>query len=331
MLEIVNLMHSIEELREIFTNYLEQEAFRQEPRNLYEPNNYFLKIGGKRLRPVLLLLSTELFGGKTEESLAASLAIEYFHNFTLIHDDVMDKAPVRRGFVTIHEKYNLNTAILSGDVLMIKACYYLSKVNPDYFKHVFDIYTKTAIEVCEGQQYDIDFETRENVTHDEYLEMIRLKTSVLLAASMKIGAILGHADNIDADLLYDFAENLGIAFQIQDDILDCYGDETLVGKQPGGDIIQNKKTLLFIEAERICKEKNDVRLQEWKSKTIFDNGEKVKGILEIFDDYNIKAFALHQRNKFVEKSLASLVNINLTEDKKSVLNSLVDYLVMRNF
>ena len=169
MLEIVNLMHSIEELRKIFTNYLEQESFQQEPKNLYEPNNYFLSIGGKRLRPILLLLSTELFGGKLEEALAASLAIEYFHNFTLIHDDVMDKAPVRRGFVTIHEKYNLNTAILSGDVLMIKACEYLSKVNPIYFKKVFDIYTKTAIEVCEGQQYDIDFETKPKVTHDEYI------------------------------------------------------------------------------------------------------------------------------------------------------------------
>jgi len=324
-------MHSIEELRKIFTNYLEQESFQQEPKNLYEPNNYFLSIGGKRLRPILLLLSTELFGGKLEEALAASLAIEYFHNFTLIHDDVMDKAPVRRGFVTIHEKYNLNTAILSGDVLMIKACEYLSKVNPIYFKKVFDIYTKTAIEVCEGQQYDIDFETKPKVTHDEYIEMIRLKTSVLLAASMKIGAILGHAKDEDANLLYSYAENLGIAFQIQDDILDAYGDEALVGKQPGGDIIQNKKTLLFIEAEKQCVVNKDSRLQDWTDKITFDNIEKVNAVTTIFNDYNIKAFALQQRDFYVQQSLDSLAKINLSADNRAVLKSLVDYLVVRNF
>jgi len=331
LLEIVNLMHSIEELRKIFTAYLEQESFQQEPKNLYEPNNYFLKIGGKRLRPILLLLSTDLFSGKIEESLSASLAIEFFHNFTLIHDDVMDKAPVRRGFVTIHEKYNLNTAILSGDVLMIKACEYLSKVNPTYFKKVFDVFTKTAIEVCEGQQYDIDFETQEKVTHTEYIEMIRLKTSVLLAASMKIGAILGHANDIDADLLYSYAENLGIAFQIQDDILDCYGDEELVGKQPGGDIIQNKKTLLFIEAGKKCVETNDMRLQDWTNKKEFDNIQKVNAVLEIFDTYNIKEFALHERDIYVQKSMNALSKINLPDNKKEVLKSLVDYLVLRDF
>jgi geranylgeranyl diphosphate synthase type II len=298
---------------------------------LYEPNNYFLQIGGKRLRPVLLLLATELFNGKIENALPASLAIEYFHNFTLIHDDVMDNAPVRRGFKTIHEKYNLNTAILSGDVLMIKACEYLSKVEAIYFKTVFDVYTKTAIEVCEGQQYDIDFETKNAVTHDEYIEMIRLKTSVLLAASMKIGAILGGAGETDAALLYIYAENLGIAFQIQDDILDCYGDEALVGKQPGGDIIQNKKTLLLIEAIKRSTIKNDGRLQEWISKKEFNNTEKVTDFLSIFNDYDIKSFALKQRDAYVQKSVQALESISLDEPKKAVLKSLVDYLVLRDF
>lgn len=324
-------MHSIEELRELFTAYLNQESFQQEPKNLYEPNNYFLQIGGKRLRPVLLLLATELFNGKIENALPASLAIEYFHNFTLIHDDVMDNAPVRRGFKTIHEKYNLNTAILSGDVLMIKACEYLSKVEAIYFKTVFDVYTKTAIEVCEGQQYDIDFETKDTVTHDEYIEMIRLKTSVLLAASMKIGAILGGAGETDAALLYTYAENLGIAFQIQDDILDCYGDEALVGKQPGGDIIQNKKTLLLIEAIKRSSIKNDGRLQEWISKKEFNNTEKVIDFLSIFNDYDIKSFALQQRDAYVQKSVHALESISLDEPKKAVLKSLVDYLVLRDF
>ena len=324
-------MHSIEELRELFTAYLNQESFQQEPKNLYEPNNYFLQIGGQRLRPVLLLLATELFNGKIENALPASLAIEYFHNFTLIHDDVMDNAPVRRGFKTIHEKYNLNTAILSGDVLMIKACEYLSKVEAIYFKTVFDVYTKTAIEVCEGQQYDIDFETKDAVTHDEYIEMIRLKTSVLLAASMKIGAILGGAGETDAALLYTYAENLGIAFQIQDDILDCYGDEALVGKQPGGDIIQNKKTLLLIEAIKRSSIKNDGRLQEWISKKEFNNTEKVIDFLSIFNDYDIKSFALQQRDAYVQKSVHALESISLDEPKKAVLKSLVDYLVLRDF
>ncbi len=324
-------MHSIEELREIFSTYLNQEAFQQEPKSLYEPNNYILQIGGKRLRPVLLLLSTELFGGKIENSLPAALAIEYFHNFTLIHDDVMDKAPVRRGFSTIHEKYNLNTAILSGDVLMIKACEYLSKVNPVYFKTVFDVYTATAIEVCEGQQYDIDFETKETVTHGNYIEMIRLKTSVLLAASMKIGAILGNANNSDSDLLYTYAENLGIAFQIQDDILDCYGNEMLVGKQPGGDIIQNKKTLLLIEAVKRSSEKNDTRLDELITAKNFDNTEKVNSVLTVFDTYNIKSFAENKRDYYVQQSLNALDKINVDDSKKTVLKSLVDYLVMRDF
>lgn len=324
-------MHSIEELRELFTAYLNQESFQQEPKNLYEPNNYFLQIGGKRLRPVLLLLATELFNGKIENALPASLAIEYFHNFTLIHDDVMDNAPVRRGFKTIHEKYNLNTAILSGDVLMIKACEYLSKVEAVYFKTVFDVYTKTAIEVCEGQQYDIDFETKDAVTHDEYIEMIRLKTSVLLAASMKIGAILGGAGETDAALLYTYAENLGIAFQIQDDILDCYGDEALVGKQPGGDIIQNKKTLLLIEAIKRSAIKNDGRLLEWVNKKEFNNTEKVNDFLSIFNDYEIKSFALQQRDAYVQKSVQALESISLDEPKKAVLKSLVDYLVLRDF
>ena len=324
-------MHSIEELRDIFSTYLNQESFQQEPKNLYEPNNYFLQIGGKRLRPTLLLLATELFGGKIENALPASLAIEYFHNFTLIHDDVMDNAPVRRGFTTIHEKYNLNTAILSGDVLMIKACEYLSKVEGIYFKQVFDVYTKTAIEVCEGQQYDIDFETQKFVSHSEYIEMIRLKTSVLLAASMKIGAILGGANETDAELLYTYAENLGIAFQIQDDILDCFGDEGLVGKQPGGDIIQNKKTLLLIEAMRLSSVQNDIRLNEWLNKTSYLNEEKVSSIQQIFYEYNIKQFALQQRNFYVEQSMLALENMNLDTTKKSILKSLVDYLVIRNF
>ena len=190
-------MYSIEELRTIFTTYLNSKSFQEVPKKLYEPNNYFLQIGGKRLRPVLLLLATDLFGGDIKKSFPAALSIEYFHNFTLIHDDVMDDAPLRRGFQTIHTKYNLNTAILSGDVLLVKAYQCLSEIEEVYFKKIFDIYTKTAIEVCEGQQLDIDFETDENVTQEDYISMIRLKTSVLVAASMKIGEAMYAPDGKD--------------------------------------------------------------------------------------------------------------------------------------
>lgn len=324
-------MRSIEALRELFIQHLQENRLAGAPANLYEPCNYFLEIGGKRLRPTLLLLAHELFGGNAESALPAALSIEYFHNFTLIHDDVMDKAPVRRGFVTVHEKYNLNTAILSGDTLLIKAYQCLSKVDEYYFKKIVELYTQTAIEVCEGQQYDIDFETQETVSHEEYIEMIRLKTAVLLAASMKIGAILGGANDNDADLLYQYAENLGIGFQIQDDILDCYGDEKLVGKQPGGDIIQNKKTLLLIEAKRISAKQNDRRLDQLIENDNIDNTEKVTKVLSIFEEYNIRSFGLEQRNFYTQQSLQALAQLRLPDDKKEVLKQLVDYLVLRNF
>jgi geranylgeranyl diphosphate synthase type II len=324
-------MHSIEELRALFTQYLNQESFSQEPKNLYEPNNYFLQIGGKRLRPTLLLMATELFGGKIDNALPAALAIEYFHNFTLIHDDVMDNAPVRRGFKTIHEKYNLNTAILSGDVLLVKAYECLSKADAKDFRKIFDIYTKTAVEVCEGQQYDIDFETKNSVTQSEYIEMIRLKTAVLLAASMKIGALIGNASDEDADLLYSYAENLGIAFQIQDDILDCYGNEELVGKQPGGDIIQNKKTLLLLHALEKCNDDNNNHLQQLLEKEVSNKQEKVKEVLQIFEQYDIKVFGIERRDYYVQQSLSALEKINLDSAKKVALKSLIDYLVIRKF
>jgi len=324
-------MHSLEALREIFLAYMQSQAFCKEPRNLYEPNNYFLQIGGKRLRPVLLLMATDLFDGNVQAALPAALAIEYFHNFSLIHDDVMDGAPLRRNFQTIHEKYNLNTAILSGDVLLVKAYEYLSKVDDQYFRKVFEVYSKTAVEVCEGQQYDIDFETQVEVTHAAYLEMIRLKTAVLLAASMKIGAILGGAGEKDADLLYEYAENLGVAFQIQDDILDAFGDESLVGKQPGGDIIQNKKTLLLIEALLRSEAEDDRRLTEIIQAPVTDKAAKVAAVLDIFETYNIRTFALQMRDSYVEKAMSALQQLSCAEEGKEALRQLVNHLVVREF
>ena len=324
-------MRSIEELRDLFTAYLQQEMIHKDPAGLYEPGNYFLQIGGKRLRPVLLLLATELFDGKAEEALPAALAIEYFHNFSLIHDDVMDAAPLRRGYTTLHEKYNLNTAILSGDALFIKSFEYLGKVTPEKFKRLFDIFIQTAIAVCEGQQYDIDFETKEFVTHAEYIEMIRLKTSVLLAASMQIGSLLGNAGEEESKLVYAYAENLGIAFQVQDDILDCYGDEKLVGKQPGGDILQNKKTLLMIEALKRSAENKDGNLQNWLSRQSFDHDEKRHAILNIFNQYGIREFGMQQRDLFIDRSMQALHELQLADFKKAPLKDLVSYLVLRDF
>lgn len=322
-------MHSIEELRTFFLDYLQQNKFTQTPSELYEPNNYFLQIGGKRLRPALLLLCTEIFGGKYETALDAALATEYFHNFTLIHDDIMDNAPLRRGFPTVHEKYNLTTGIISGDVLMIQAYQCLSNIDKKYFKQVFDIFTKTAIEVCEGQQMDINFELQTNVLHQDYLEMIKLKTAVLVAASMQIGAIIGGANEKDADTIYQYGLNLGIAFQIQDDVLDCFGKPEQVGKQLGGDILQNKKTLLLLEALKIAESRNDNHLEN--ALKIEHSEEKLKKVLAIFNTYQIKEYGTKIRDSYIEQSIAFLNKINIDKEKKAILNNLIQHLVLRSF
>ncbi len=324
-------MHSIEELRELFLDELNKSRFTDAPAMLYEPNNYFLALGGKRLRPVLLLLTCELFDGDYRQAISAALAIEYFHNFTLIHDDIMDQAPLRRGKPTLHHLYSLNTAILCGDVLFVKAYEEMGKIAPEKFHAIFNLFTQTAKEVCEGQQYDLDFETQEDVSQDAYIEMIRLKTSVLIAASMKIGALIGNASPEDADLIYRYAENLGIAFQIQDDILDCFGDEKLVGKQPGGDIIQNKKTLLFIEALAKSKESNDNTLLSILQDTQIENTAKLNAVLAIFNQYKIKEFGLTQRELYIEKSKYCIEKLSLSSDKKDILLSLINHLVIRDF
>lgn len=322
-------MKVIEDLRDSFSAYLEANKFNIPPSELYEPNNYFLSIGGKRLRPAMLLLANALFGGKNEDALPAALALEYFHNFSLIHDDVMDQAPLRRGMVTIHEKYGLNTAILSGDVLLVYAYKYISLTPPAVMPLALNIFTETAIEVCEGQQRDMNFENRDDVSLEEYLFMIRQKTSVLLAAGMKIGALIGGASQEDAQAMYDFALDLGIAFQIQDDYLDCYGDAVLVGKQPGGDIIQNKKTILLIKALE-C----EAEIQSNQLNTLLNEADKEKKIAEVlslFEKHKIPEFTLSKRDSLIESALKHLERISLNENKKAQLKFLIDYLVLRNY
>lgn len=324
-------MHLLTNLRSIFNEYLDSQKFTQEPVELYEPNNYFLSIGGKRMRPVLVLLGTHLYDKKYENALPAAIAIEYFHNFSLIHDDIMDNAPLRRGKTTVHEKYNNNTAILSGDALLVYAYKYLAQVPSEHLKQVLEIFSDTAIEVCEGQQLDINFESLDQVSEDKYIWMIRQKTSVVLAAGIQIGALIGGASKEDALALYNYALNLGLAFQIQDDILDCYGNADLVGKQTGGDIIQNKKTILLIHALEQVTKAGDDKLQKIINQKDFDSAEKVKEVLAIYEKYGVREYAEKTKQDYIQKALDHLHNTSLNDEKKEILLDLVDYLVKRDF
>lgn len=324
-------MRLLTDLREIFVEYLKTQRFTQAPVELYEPNNYFLALGGKRMRPVLVLLGAHLYDKKYNNSLPAAIAIEYFHNFSLIHDDIMDDAPLRRGKATVHEKYGTNTAILSGDALLVYAYKYLAQTPVQYLKEVLDIFSDTAIEVCEGQQLDINFETQPEVEESEYIWMIRQKTSVVLAAGLKIGALIGGSSAADAESLYQYALNLGIAFQIQDDILDCYGNAELVGKQPGGDIIQNKKTILLIRALQAAAKANDHSLNAIILQKDWNRQEKVQKVLDIYGQYGIRASVEKLKSSYINTALHHLENTSLSDDKKEILKHLADYLVKREF
>lgn len=261
-------MFTINELQGFFLNYLRENQIEKKPENLYQPINYILNIGGKRLRPMLTLFSAELFDCSYERALQAAMAVEIFHNFSLVHDDIMDQAPLRRGQATVHTKWNTNTGILSGDAMLILTYQYFDIYEPKVYKKLSKLMTRTALEVCEGQQLDVDFETRDNVTVEEYIKMITYKTAVLIGAAMRMGAIVAKADKEDGLLLYQFGLNLGIAFQLQDDYLDTFGDPLLFGKQIGGDIIENKKTFLYINALENADEadkKNIVRFIHFKT------------------------------------------------------------------
>jgi len=248
----------------LFTNFLLSNPMNRAPVNLYEPADYILSLGGKRLRPVFVLIGCSLFDSKPEKALKTAMAVEIFHNFTLLHDDIMDNADIRRGKPTVHVKYNANTAILTGDVMMIQAYQYLlDNEDPILVKSLMDIFNKMAFEVCEGQQLDMDFESRDDVSIDEYIKMITLKTSVLLAASLQLGAVIGGASTTDQNHLYEFAKNFGIAFQLQDDILDTFGEASAVGKKIGGDILQNKKTYLYLKALELADAEENTKLKNF--------------------------------------------------------------------
>lgn len=322
-------MQSIEVLKNNFLNYMASKVEVKNPANLYEPITYILDLGGKRLRPVLTLLACELYNGNVKKAYDAALAIEVFHNFTLIHDDIMDNANIRRGKPTVHVKWNQNAGILSGDAMLIMAYQFLENYNGDLFKNITSLFSKTALEVCEGQQLDIDFETRLDVSIDEYLEMIKLKTSVLVAAALKMGALIADIDGKQADLLYDFGLNLGIAFQLQDDYLDTFGDEATFGKKIGGDIAENKKTFLFLKALEKCDIEDKEKLIDLYSNCSIDSNTKVNEVIFIFNKYNIKQLVLNEINFYTNKAYEIIENLNLTADKKNTLKNLGYSLIQR--
>ncbi len=300
----------------------------ESPSNLYAPISYFLNLKGKKIRPILTLLSAELFGENIEQAKHAALAIEIFHNFTLIHDDIMDEAPLRRGKPTVHEKWNTNIAILSGDVLMIKAYEQLALCPPDVLPDLITLFNKTAIEVCEGQQMDMDFETRELVNQEEYIQMIKLKTSVLLGCALEMGAILANSSQRNKSEIYHFGVNIGLAFQIQDDLLDLYGDGEKVGKQVGGDILANKNTLLSIMAQSHADEEQLKELKRLKSEK--DTILKINGTKSIFDELEVKSKCHQVMQDYYQKALNHF-NAIQSENKTSALLYLTQALMKRDF
>ncbi len=314
-------MYSINQLFSIISNELEGTYNSRTPSNLYEPIAYSMSIGGKRIRPLLCLLAANLYTDTIDNALRPAIGLETFHNFTLLHDDIMDKADVRRNQATVHKKWNENTAILSGDAMMIESYNYFLNLSPELLSPIFKIFNQTALEVCEGQQYDMDFENRTAVKETDYIEMIRLKTAVLLAAALKIGAIIGGADTEDAKNIYDFGINMGLAFQLQDDYLDTFGDESTFGKRIGGDISENKKTFLLINAiKKAPSIINPIINGEMKET------EKIMKVTQIYKDLKIDVLTEEKILSYYQKALDNLSSIKVKDKKKELLLSFLNNL-----
>ncbi|BFG69762.1 polyprenyl synthetase family protein [Sediminibacterium sp. KACHI17] len=321
-------MHSFKDLVTEFGNHFATRHFPEQPASLYEPNEYFLSWGGKRIRPVMCLMGNELFDEIHPDSWELATAIELFHNFTLIHDDIMDEAPLRRGMETVHMKYGLSTALLAGDVMLIKAYDYLNKIQPQYIHRILHLFNTTAREVCEGQQMDMDFERNSSVSLDDYIHMISLKTSVLLAASLEMGAIIGGASEGNCKHLYEFGKNLGIAFQVQDDYLDAFGDPEKFGKDVGGDIRQNKKTFLMLHALEVANTDQKNRLFQLMQ---MNPPDKVEQVLQIFRDCNIDAWAKELKDTYLQTALQHLDAIAVRSVRKEPLKELANFLIQREY
>lgn len=322
-------MLAINEYQEQFILYLESQNIEKEPKNLYQPIDYILQLGGKRLRPVLTLMTTDIFNADYKKALPAAMAVEVFHNFSLVHDDIMDDAPLRRGNLTVHEKWDINTGILSGDAMLILAYQHFEQYEPAVFRDLAKLFSKTALEVCEGQQYDVDFETRNDVTIPEYLKMIEYKTAVLVAAAMKMGAIIAQTSEENALLIYDFGLNLGLAFQLQDDYLDAFGNPETFGKQVGGDIIENKKTYLYLKAIEFSKPEEKQQLLHYFSIQLDDNLDKINAVKEIFNATGASVATQKSIQEYTLKAFETLDRINISEDKKAVLKAFGETLMER--
>lgn len=323
-------MHTFNEYLERVNNAINAIPYPEQPSHLYEPITYTMDLGGKRLRPVLVLMACDAVGGDINRALTPAIGLEMFHNFTLLHDDVMDKADIRRGKPTVHVKWDDNTAILSGDAMLTMATQLIAQAPADVMPQVMDLYNRTAMEIYEGQQYDVDFETRNDVTVDEYIEMIRLKTSVLLGCACKMGALIGGADEATAQLFYKVGENLGLAFQLQDDMLDVWGDEATFGKAIGGDIMNNKKTFLLINAMQRATSDHKVELSLWLSTPNASRAVKVPAVTAIYDALNLRSLSLDAINRYNDEALNALSKIAISDEARSEFANFITRLVKRD-
>ncbi|MCC9017996.1 MULTISPECIES: polyprenyl synthetase family protein [Flavobacterium] len=322
-------MHNISQYQDFFIHYLKTQSIHKEPQNLYAPIEYILGLGGKRIRPVLTLMAAEVFNTPYTTALPAAMAVEVFHNFSLVHDDIMDDAPLRRGQETVHEKWDLNTGILSGDAMLILAYQYFEQYEPIVFRNLAKLFSKTALEVCEGQQWDVDFEQRNDVTIPEYLKMIEYKTAVLVAAAMKMGAIVAKTSEKEGDLIYDFGLNLGLAFQLQDDYLDAFGDPETFGKQVGGDIIENKKTYLYLKAREFSSPEKASELEQLFRLQLEDNTAKIATVKAIFNESGASKATQDAIEMYTFKAFETLDQMDLNAEKKNILRTFGENLMGR--
>lgn len=326
-------MYHIKSLQKAFIRQLEKEAEKigtTVPHNLYQPIQYTLNMGGKRLRPVMVLMACELFGGNPDTAMSAAIGIEVFHNFTLLHDDIMDHASLRRNMQTVHKRYSTNVAILSGDAMSNLSYLYLLKTQSPSLNEILTLFSQTAMQVCEGQQYDMDFETSMAVSIDDYMEMIRLKTAVLIACSLKTGALIGNAPAREATCLYHFGINLGLAFQLQDDLLDIYANQDKFGKKIGGDIIANKKTFLLLKSLELANPEQKNELIRWLSIEKCDRDEKVNAVRKIFDETGIRKITREIMDQYYQKAVAELDTMTLHPDQKEKLYHLAKQIMKRD-
>ena len=312
-------MYSSSELLKMVNNTIDSLPYDRKPVALYDPIRYVLSLGGKRLRPVLMLMAYNMYKDDVQNILMPAIAIETYHNFTLLHDDLMDRAEVRRGKPCVHKKWNDNAAILSGDNMLVLAYHRMIQCNEKYMPTVLRLFTETALEIDEGQQYDIDFEDRSDVTEAEYIEMIRLKTSVLLACALKIGAVLGGASEQDADALYEFGEKLGLAFQLQDDYLDVYGDFKTFGKQIGGDIMCNKKTYMLINAQLLANKEQAQELNMWLNKENPVREEKVAAVTRLYDEIGVPQLVRDKINQYYQEAAQAIARVSLPQERTAIL------------